>query len=169
MYVMLTKDDNRYCEYLSEALSEKVKSTDDTNVRKYDSLTSAYIRLLDSISDAVKSKSSMIFFRDKYDYSSAGKNFISRTNRYKNAVEQLAADTNLRKRLNLVLNTNDVVIKPNEISDNNENNVRELNTTYVKYIDYYYKGFTPNQCLAFISSKKRSLLEMEMEYILSTD
>ena len=169
VYVVLTKENNKYCEYISEKLNESVISTDNGDIKRYDSLTSAYVKLLDSIGAAIKLNSSMILFKDEFDYSPLGKNFIFRTKVYKQAIEEFADDENFKKRLNLVLNTNDVAIKQGDIANNNENNVRTLNTVYVKYLDYYYKGFTANQCLAFISSKKRNLLEMEMEYILSHD
>lgn len=166
LYLVLTKDDNRYCEYLSERLNEKVKLTNNANIRQYDSLTSAHVKLLDSISGAIKANTSMIFFDDESDYSRAAKNFVSRTKVYQEAVEKLADDPNLRKRLNLVLNMNDVKSELNTIADNNEGNIIKVNTTYIKYLDYYFKGFTANQCIAFLSSKKRSILEMEMEYVL---
>lgn len=169
LYVSLTKDDNRYCEYLSERLNKKVKLTNNANIRQYDSLTSAHVKLLDSISGAIKANSSMIFFDDESDYSRAAKKFISRTKVYKETVEKLADEPNLRKRLNLVLNMNDVKPKTNAIADNNEGNIIKVNTTYIKYLDYYFRGFTANQCLAFLSSKKRSILEMEMEYVLSQE
>lgn len=165
-YVVLTKDDKRYCEYLSERLNDKVKFTNNANIKQYDSLTSAHVKLLDSIGGAIKANTSMIFFDDESDYSRAAKNFVSRTKVYQEAVEKLADDPNLRKRLNLVLNMNDVKSELNTIADNNEGNIIKVNTTYIKYLDYYFKGFTANQCIAFLSSKKRSILEMEMEYVL---
>lgn len=69
--------------------------------------------------------------------------------------------------MNLVLNTNDVRIVNNDVAENNEFNKRQPNFVYAFYLDYYYKGIPVNQSLAFLSSKKRSILEMEKEYILS--
>ncbi|MES2485683.1 MAG: hypothetical protein V4581_07010 [Bacteroidota bacterium] len=102
-------------------------------------------------SEIEKSSSAILFENDVY--SAQGKELISKTNSYFDSVRALVKDENLKQRLNFVLNTNNLAQAdanvPGKISVNN------------------YKGLPNSQVLALLSTKKRSILELENEYILS--
>ncbi|WP_313805653.1 hypothetical protein [Flavobacterium sp.] len=168
---VLINDNNKYNSYLIENLNRKVReSSKNSEIVKYDSLTKNYLNYLSEVETEITNKSSEIFFQGD-EYSSKGKEFISKTNAYKTEIEKIVESENLKKRINLVLNTNDVQQPKNvtEIAENNETNNHAIGEISIFYLDYYYKGSTKYQSLSFLSSKKRSILEIENEFIISYD
>lgn len=89
-YIILTKENAKYCNYLSEEIKEKV-ATGNVNIKKYNSLTVSYVKYLDNICDSIRKNSTSIFFEGD-NYSKTGKEFIRQTQEYKTAVETLAGD-----------------------------------------------------------------------------
>lgn len=166
-YLVLIKENNKYISYMTEDINDKVSmSKGNTEIIAYDSLTKGYLKFIDDIeSDINKNTSAILFDGDKY--SATGKELIAKTKAYKAAIEELVTSENLKKRINLTLNTNDVRPLENEAADNNETGRTELNTAYAFYLDYYFKGLSNKQVLAHLSAKKKTILEMENEYIES--
>lgn len=164
VYISLTKDNNKYCDYLQQEIDEKLKDNSDINIQKYDSFTRNYIASLDKVCNKINKNTSVIFFNEE-GYSEEGQEYIDITNKYKKSVEELASEK-LKKRLNLILNTNDRKHVKGGIADNNEYNSRETGHIYCNYLDYYYKGLPNSQSIANLTLKKKCVLDMEMEYIL---
>lgn len=165
VYISLTKDNNKYCDYLQQEIDEKLKDNSNIIIQKYDSLTRNYITYLDKVCNKINKNTSIIFF-NKEGYSEEGQEYIDITNKYKKSVEELASES-LKKRLNLILNTNDRKHVKGGIADNNEYNSREKGHIYCKYLDYYYKGLPNSQSIASLTLIKKCVLDMEMEYILN--
>lgn len=169
-YRMLIKENDKYNSYLIENIENKIKEkSNNTEIVKYDSLTKDYLNYLSKVEAEIASKTTEIFFKDD-KYSSKGKEFINKTKTYKSEIEKIVASENLKKRINLVLNTNDVQQpnKADEIAENNETNEHKTGKISFYYLDYYYKGFPKYQSLAFLNNKKRSILEIENEYIANS-
>lgn len=170
-YLMLIKENNKYSTYLLENIQAKIqKDKENDVVLKYDSLTKEYLNYLVEVETELSKNSSEIFFKND-TYSNKGKEFIEETKKYKTEIEKLVVDENLRKRINLTLNTNNVQMPENvnEVAENNENNDMKIGKSYFRYLDYYYKEFSNNQCSAFLSNKKRAILEIENEFVGSLE
>lgn len=170
-YRIIIKENEKYNSYLSENIKTKIRDKSiDKNVKTYDSLTAEYLYFLTELEAKInKNTSEILFAKDKY--SSEGKDYINKTKSYKSEIEKLSKSINFKKRVNLVLNTNDVQIpkNPNLIAEINEDGKALTNKLYVPYLDYYFKGYTKTQSLAFINNKKRSVLELENEFIASSE
>ena len=166
-YEVLIKDNNKYIFYLSEDINNKIsRNAGNREIVLYDSLTRDYLKYIADIEFDIKKNTSAILFRgDKY--SPTGKQLIKKTTEYKTAIEKLVQSENLKKRINLALNTNDVKILNKEVANNNENGSNELNTTYSYYLAYYFKNLPNSQVLANLSAKKKTILEIENEFIES--
>ena len=166
---MIQMENNRYNTYLTENIQNNIKEKKNlTKVKIYDSLTINYLKYITDIQSEIKEKSTDILF-DGDKYSKKGKEFVNTTKTYKEAIENLTDSQNLKKRINLVLNTNDIPLNndPTVLSENNETgDIKPNGQTYVFYLDYYYKGFSAETALAFIDNKKRSILELENEFII---
>lgn len=132
-------------------------------------MTADYIQYLETLESEFEKNTPSIFFDGEMP-SLKGKEFLKKTELYKTEVEKLAPSENFRKRLNLILNTNDVRVpeKAGDVADNNENNNIEVAIAYFLYLDYYYKGLTTKQVLAFISNKKINLLQLENEFLIQS-
>ena len=169
-YRMLIKENDQYNSYLTENIKSKIEeNSNNREIVKYDSLTKNYLIYLSEIEAEIANKTTEIFFKDN-GYSSKGKEFINKTKIYKSEIEKIVEFKNLKKRINLVLNSNDVrqPDKADEIAENNETNKHEVNKVFFYYLDYYYKGFPKYQSLAFLNNKKRSILEIENEFITNS-
>ena len=168
-YRMLIKENEKYNSYLTENINNKISANkNNTEIVKYDNLTKNYLSYLSKIETEIANKTNEILFNgDGYGYSPKGKEFINKTKTYKTEIEKLANSQNLKKRINLVLNTNDVQLpdKADEIAEINDSNEIKPDKTYFYYLDYYYKGFPKNQTLSFLINKKKSILEIENEFI----
>ncbi|KGO84584.1 hypothetical protein, partial [Flavobacterium suncheonense] len=166
-YRMLIKENEKYNSYLIENIKSNIrKNPNNQNIAKFDSLTKDYLNFLLEIETEMAEKTSDVLFKDS-KYSSRGKEFINKTKTYKSEIENLVDSENLKKRINLVLNTNDVELpeKGNVIANNNETGEHKNDKIYIYYLDYYYKGFPKNQFLSFLNNKKKSILEIENEFI----
>jgi hypothetical protein len=169
-YRMLIKENDKYNSYLTENIESKIiEKSNHREIVKYDSLTKNYLNYLTEVEAAIANKTTEIFFKDD-KYSSKGKEFINKTKAYKSEIEKIVESENLKKRINLVLNTNDVQQsdKADEIAENNENNDHVIGKINFYYLDYYYKGFPKYQSLAFLNNKKRSILEIENDFITNS-
>ena len=167
-YLILTKENTKYNSYLSENIKNGIeKHKNNSEIINYDNFTKDYLDYLSSVEDEISKNKTDIFF-EKDNYSNKGKEFIKKTEFYKTEIEKLVVSENLKKRINLVLNTNDVGIGTDgkQIAENNESGEMKVNIIYIKYLNYYYSQLSNNQTLSFLSSKKRAILEMENEYIL---
>jgi hypothetical protein len=166
---ILIKENSKYNAYLSENIKSIIlKNEENLDVLKFEDLTNSYLEYLSKI-DTEISKNSTEFFFENDNYSSKGKEFINKTKTYKTEIEKLVLNENLKKRINLVLNTNDIKMpeNSNEIAENNETSEIKPGKIYVKYLDYYYKGFSKSQSTTFLLNKKKSILEIENEFILT--
>ena len=166
-YRILIKENNKYSSYLTENIKSKIEEkSNNSEIVKYDSLTKNYLNYLSNIEAEIANKTTEIFFKDDR-YSSKGKEFINKIKTYQSEIEKIVESVNLKKRINLVLNTNDVQQpdKADEIAENNETDERKADKVYFYYLDYYYKGIPKIQSSAFFSNKKRSILELENEFI----
>jgi len=170
-YRMLIKENDKYNSYLTENIINKIKEkSTNREIIKYDSLTKNYLIYLSELETEIANKTSSILFTDD-KYSSKGKEFINKTKAYKSEIEKIVESDNLKERINLVLNTNDVQQsdKVDEIAENNETNEHKSDKISFYYLDYYYKGFPKYQSLAFLNNKKRSILEIENEFIANSE
>ena len=167
-YKILIKDNAKYNSYLKENIQSEIKiKLNNKIIVKYDSLTQNYLNYLSEVEAEIVNKTAKIFFEND-KYSAKGKEFINKTKEYKTEIEKIVESTNLKKRINLVLNTNDIKHTEKDIAANNENNENNevlVNEIYIKYLDYYFKGFPKYQSLAFLNNKRRSILEIENEFI----
>lgn len=170
-YRIIITENDKYNSYLSENIKTKIKeNSKNQKIALYDSLTKEYLIYLSEIETEISKNSSEIFFEgDKY--SGKGKEYVNKTKTYKSGIEKLTNSVNFKKRINLVLNTNDTQISenPDIIAENNEEGKTIANKVYVFYLDYYFKGYSKTQSLAFINNKKRSILELENEFIINTE
>ncbi len=169
-YLTLVKENNQLSTYLNENIKNKVeKHTQNKSIITYHSLTKNYMNYLSEIEIKISNNTTDILF-DNDKYSLEGKEFINKTKVYKNEIEKLVTSENLRKRIDLLLNTNDVELnydnddgfERNEISENKSDKI------FVYYLDYYFRGYSNNQSLAFLSNKKRGVLELENEFLGNT-
>ena len=166
---ILIKENSKYNEYLSENIKSIIlKNEENFDVLKFEDLTNSYLEYLSKI-DIEISKNSTEFFFENDNYSSKGKEFINKTKTYKTEIEKLVLNENLKKRINLVLNTNDINMpeNSNDIAESNETSEIKPGKIYVKYLDYYYRGFSKSQSTTFLLNKKKSILEIENEFILT--
>jgi hypothetical protein len=169
-YDIIIGDNEQYCEILKSGILDKIKSNKDSKeINLYNEFTQVYLDYLDSVESDIRDNSSEIFFDRNGQYSTKGKKFIHFAKMYSENLKGIVKDENILKRLNFVLNTNDVE-QPNietKVAKNNfDNNIIE-GKVYFRYLDYYYNGLTNNQILALLSNKRKSILELESEYILS--
>lgn len=166
-YRILIKDNTKYNSYLKENIQSEIKKNPNNKIIvKYDSLTQNYLNYLSEVEAEIINKTAEIFFEND-KYSAKGKEFINKTKEYKTEIEKIVASTNLKKRINLVLNINDLQ-QPDviyEIAENNETNEFIIGKINIYYLHYYYKGFPKYQSLAFLHNKRRSILEIENEFI----
>ncbi len=170
-YRILIKENAKYNSYLKENIQNEIKESSNNKVFvKYDSLTQNYLNYLSEIEAEIVNKTAEIFFEND-KYSDRGKEFINKTKEYKSEIEKIIESPNLKKRINLVLNTNDLH-QPDimyEIADNNETNEFTVDKINIYYLHYYYKGFPKYQSLAFLNNKRRSILEIENEFITNSN
>ena len=167
-YQFLTKENEKYNSYLLDNIKTEIeKHKNNSEIISYEKFTKDYLDYLSIVESEISKNNSDIFF-EKDNYSNKGKVFIKKTEFYKNEIEKLVSSENLKKRINLVLNTNDVGIdaEGKQIAKNNENGEIKVNNVYVKYLDYYFRQLSINQTLTFISAKKRAILEIENEFVL---
>lgn len=144
------------------------KNTDNHIIIKFDSLTKDYLNYLTELETEMYNKTTAILF-DDHSYSSKGQEFISKNKAYKSEIENLVESDNLKKRINLVLNTDDVIVTDNfEIVNSNKAVESKESKIYIKYLHYYYLGFPENQFLAFLNNKKKSILEIKNEFIITS-
>lgn len=166
---ILIKENSKYNAYLSENIQSIIlKNEENLDVLKFVDLTNSYLEYLSKI-DAKISKNSTELFFENDNYSSKGKEFINKTKTYKTEIENLVINENLKKRINLVLNTNDIEMpeNTNDIAENNETSEIKPGKIYVKYLDYYFRGFSKSQSSLFLLNKKKSILEIQNEFILT--
>ena len=167
VYEILIKENKKYNDYLSENIKNLIlQNQDNHDILKFENLTNNYLKYLSEIDAEISTNSTELFFKND-NYSSKGKEFINKTKTYKTELEKLVITENLKKRINLVLNTNDVQKpkKANEVAENNETSEIKIGKTYFRYLDYYFRGFSKSQSSAFLMNKKRSILEIENEFI----
>lgn len=168
-YKMLIKENNKYCQYLSNDIDNKIRVNNLSDVlRDYDSLTKDYLKYVISLEEEISLKTTKILF-DGDKYSKKGNEFIDKTKRYREKIEEFIISENLKKRINLILNTNDVQIpeRNSDVAEINENPNIIVGKVYLKYLNYYYSDLSNNQALAFLSNKRKHILEFENEFILS--
>jgi len=168
-YEMLAKENVIYINYLSENIQSKIqKNNKDARILKYDSLTKGYLNYITIIETEIKRKSTQILFENN-DYSQKGKEFIQNAKEYKACVEMLGLSENFRKRVNLVLNVNDLQAPEKGVAQNNETGKIIVGKTYLKYLNYYFQDLSNIQALALISNRKKNILELENEFISTTN
>jgi hypothetical protein len=168
IYSVIKKENDKHILYLSENINTIVnENAENKNIKVYDSLTQNYLKYISNIENGISQNTSKTFFEGD-NYSPKGKEFIKKTKKYKLEIEKLIVCENFKKRFNLILNTNDVHVSEikDKIADNNEMGKIEINRTYIKYLDYYFRGLSNYQILAFISNKKTKILELENEYLV---
>lgn len=169
-FEILNKENTQYNLYLSENIHNiLLQNKDNPDVLRYDSLTREYLDYIAHIENEIIEKSSIVFF-EKENYSSKGKEFINATKSYQTEIEKLVKNENLKKRINLILNTNDVQspIDKNEIARKNESGEIIPGKVYIKFLDYYFRGFSKHQTLLYLTQMKRSVLELQNEFTLTS-
>lgn len=167
-YKMLMKENVSYTNYLTKEIQEKIQKNDkDIRVLKYDSLTKDYLNYITKIEIELRKKTTQILFKNN-DYSQKGKEFIHNAKEYKANIESIVVAENFKKRLNLVLNVNDLQAPEYGIADNNETGKIIVGKTYIKYLNHYFQDLSNIQALTLLSNKKKNILELENEYILTT-
>ena len=169
-YRIIIKENDKYNSYLLENIKTKInENSKNPNIVLYDSLTNEYLNYLSKIETEINKNGSEIFF-DGDNYSAKGKEYENKTKSYKTEIEKFTSSINFKKRINLVLNTNSIQIpdNPTTIAENNEDGKTIADKVYAFYLDYYFRGYSKTQSLAFIKNKKRSILELENEFILNS-
>jgi hypothetical protein len=169
-YRIIIKENDKYNSYLSENIKTKInENSKNPNIVLYDSLTNEYLNYLSKIETEINKNGSEIFF-DGDNYSAKGKEYENKTKSYKTEIEKFTSSINFKKRINLVLNTNSIQIpdNPTTIAENNEDGKTIADKVYAFYLDYYFRGYSKTQSLAFIKNKKRSIFELENEFILNS-
>jgi len=133
----------------------------------YDSLTNDYISFLDSTlltllnnvdyKSPIKysgnfSKSEFIndYFFEGLDYNQRADEFIRKTNEYRTEILKLVEDEDLAHKIVLILQTH---------------NPRMRNGEIIHYLNYYYKDKPLINVLAYITYKKKSVLEFQIEFL----
>lgn len=166
-YKLTLRDNNDYSQYLIENIKQNVSHNATTIA--YNKLNSEHIKYLDSIKNEINKSSWELFFKEEYHYSTVGKKFISRTNTFERELLQIITDASLKKRVHYILNTNDLYVpdKPDEIAANNDQDEHKVNTLRFKYLEYYFRGLSNIHIEVVLSSKKRALLELENEFLIS--
>lgn len=169
-YKIIIKENEKFISYLLENIETNFnESIKNQQTADYYSLTKEYLNYLSQIESEINKNGSTIFF-DGDNYSSKGKEYEIKTRSYKIEIEKIATSTNLKKRINLVLNTNSIEIPDNltTIAENNEKGKTIVDKVYVLYLDYYFRGYSKIQSLALINNKKRGVVELQNEFILNS-
>ena len=165
-YEILIKENVTYTNYLTEEIQYKIKKNNkDVRVLKYDSVTKNYLKYVTQIETEIRKKNTLIFFKNKNEYSQKGKEFIQNSIEYKANIERLVNSENLKKRVNFVLNVNDLEAPEKGNAKNNETGKIIVGKTYLKYLNYYFQDLSNIQALALLSNKKKNILELENEFI----
>lgn len=153
LYNLQLKENNQIIDNLEETINKKINNsinlTQYDQINKCDSLSKEYFNYLESVENVIKEKGFQVFFVGD-EYSKFGKEYISNSEKYIKGIENLMPSKNLLERINITLNTKDV---------KNENDF------YIKYLDYYFKGFPKSQSTAFINGKIKEILTFENELI----
>jgi len=151
-YSLHIEENNKYNESLIENIKNKMSEiTNPETVKKLkicDSLSKDYFDYLTTVEKEVKEQGNELFFEGDL-YSKKGKTYAEKSENYKTEIEKLTNSANFIKRLNSVFSMKDV----------------KFNNIYISNLDYFFRGFPKIQSSAFISDKKRRVLEFENELI----
>jgi hypothetical protein len=151
-YNLHIEENTKYNESLIENIKNKMSEiTNPETVKKLkicDSLSKDYFDYLTIVEKEVKEQGNELFFEGDL-YSKKGKTYAEKSENYKTEIEKLTNSANFIKRLNSVFSMKDV----------------KFNNIYVGNLDYFFRGFPKIQSSAFISDKKRRVLEFENELI----
>lgn len=140
---------------------------DNQNVTKYHYLTVQYLDYLENVeidlieklkvdkstvSEEEISKNDYVndYFFDKDNDSEAGNVYLIKLDKYKKEIQDLTTEPNVKKRSDLLLTTENILNKKGE---------------EIKYLEYFFKNNSLIGVLAFIENKKRTIIEIEYDFI----
>ena len=170
MYGLLNSEFDNSSEILKVQIAESLlndKLINNESVKKYDSLTTEYIKYLDkTYSDLISSPKikkdenhDLEFSKKEYindlffaenEYTEKGTEFISKMNNYRTGILELIKDKNLAKRVKLTLNTK---------------NIRNVEGKKIDYLNYIYQDKPLISVLTFMKNKEKSILEFENDFL----
>jgi hypothetical protein len=153
IYRMQITENEKFNKILQQAINVKKRELQKSDlllsIEKYDSLTKNHLEYLTIIENEIIEKGNEILFEGDL-FSVKGIEFISKSKQYNFEIEKLISSNNLRLRVGLVFNMNDI-----------ESN----NKIYINYLDYYFRGYPNVQSSFFINNMKRRALEFENEFL----
>nr|WP_321230903.1 hypothetical protein [uncultured Psychroserpens sp.] len=170
MYGLLNSEFDNSIEILKVQIAESLlndKLINNESVKKYDSLTTEYIKYLDkTYSDLISrpkikkdENHDLEFSKKKYindlffaenEYTEKGTEFISKMNNYRTGILELIKDKNLAKRVKLTLNTK---------------NITNVEGKKIDYLNYIYQDKPLISVLTFMKNKEKSILEFENDFL----
>lgn len=170
MYGLLNSEFDNSSEILKVQIAESLlndKLINNESVKKYDSLTTEYIKYLDkTYSDLISSPkikkdenhdlefSKIEYINDLFfaenEYTEKGTEFTSKMNNYRTGILELIKDKNLAKRVKLTLNTK---------------NIRNGEGKKIDYLNYIYQDKPLIGVLTFMKNKEKSILEFENDFL----
>lgn len=150
---------------------ENISQSESNSIMAFDSLTVEFENFLDQtiaeLIDQIGPNSPMnysgdlartdiinSYFFDDSGYNSKGREFVAKIDRYREQILSLVSNEELVQRINVALATRDVQNRNGEI---------------IKYLDYHYKDIPLIASIMFLSNKKRSVLELELNFICETN
>ncbi|WP_299362038.1 hypothetical protein [Winogradskyella sp.] len=166
MIQLLNTDSENQIIQIRDHINDKLYNKSETLGQKfieYDSITNTYVKLLDKIIEDLKPvdsdyNSSVLssgekiedYFFDNDQYSPIAINYIEKTNEYRDKILSLTGNYFIESRINLALNTSDI-IGPNNIS--------------FSHLEYYLKDMSLASTMAYFNNHKRKVLELENLYL----
>ncbi|MVO08108.1 hypothetical protein GOQ30_02885 [Flavobacterium sp. TP390] len=152
-YELHIAENNTYNKSLLDNIKLKLVKLKNANafnkIKDCDSLSKHYFEYLETIENQMKQNGSELFF-DGDVYSKTGKTYEEKTEKYISEIGKLTNSKNFIQRLNLVFSMKDIKSKDG---------------IFIRYLDYYFRGFPKIQSVTFINDKKRNVLEFENELI----
>ena len=153
LYNLQLNENESQISLLLQNNQNKINSTKDTTlllkIRKCDEISKVYYDYLVKIEKKVANSGNEIFFSDDSS-SEIGKQYLEMAEQYQSEFRNLSNNDNLLKRNHLLFSTSDI---------------KNADGNYISYLDYFYRGFPKIQSVAFISEKRKSVLQFENEII----
>lgn len=166
MLYILNDDINYQIIQITDNINDKVynhKELITQKFKQYDSLTTLYIKFIDEIlkkitplADGFKpsvlrsTKTNNAYFFKDNDYTLEGKEYLNKTDEYRETVTSLSENYFTRSRLQLTLNTKPINLANGEI---------------MNHLDYYLKNRTLLGVIVYLKNHKRKVLEYENYFL----
>lgn len=153
LYNLQIKENDQIIDNLEETINKKINNSLEANyfseIKICDSITKVYLGYLESIEKEINLNGNKIFFEND-GYTKKGKEYISNSEKYLREIEDIKPSKYILHRIKILIDTKDLT--------NEENH-------FIKYLDYYFRGYPVSHSTAFVNEKRKALLIFENEMI----